>query len=353
MHLLFCSFQDLFALDVEPYRYSGVNMTGFRILNTENSQVTSIIEKWSMERLQAPPKPDSGLLDGFMTVSSLSVMVELCAQFNNLIWNYCLQPQAVRDESYGFLSLLKQSLIHLCWGCHTSKCSCHLGASCLCHSDLKLLWSEHTTSKSCSSHTGPNTTVFSRNFAKNVIPPETNRWRRKKEIRAQGGGLRCRNVWRRQGSTDELVKEDRIVQILSRCWACGRCSCLVWFQMGSTAGDSSNMLTADWKIVSSLWETDSPSFFFFRPLKRQKLLSSVSGLLSSSAVLLTLSPLCWGLWFNQYSFLTWDLKWPMCVITVPSPNKRPQQHLLSYSVSRCNEPESPVQLFWIMENNTP
>lgn len=61
-------FQDLFALDVEPYRYSGVNMTGFRILNTENSQVSSIIEKWSMERLQAPPKPDSGLLDGFMTV---------------------------------------------------------------------------------------------------------------------------------------------------------------------------------------------------------------------------------------------------------------------------------------------
>lgn len=60
--------QDLFALDVEPYRYSGVNMSGFRILNTENSQVSSIIEKWSMERLQAPPKPDSGLLDGFMTV---------------------------------------------------------------------------------------------------------------------------------------------------------------------------------------------------------------------------------------------------------------------------------------------
>lgn len=67
-HVLF-PLKDLFALDVEPYRYSGVNMTGFRILNTENSQVASIIEKWSMERLQAPPKPDSGLLDGFMTVS--------------------------------------------------------------------------------------------------------------------------------------------------------------------------------------------------------------------------------------------------------------------------------------------
>ena len=65
--------QDLFALDVEPYRFSGVNMTGFRILNTENSQVASITEKWSMERLQAPPKPDSGLLDGFMTVSHTNI----------------------------------------------------------------------------------------------------------------------------------------------------------------------------------------------------------------------------------------------------------------------------------------
>uniref|UniRef100_A0A670IJ84 Glutamate receptor n=1 Tax=Podarcis muralis TaxID=64176 RepID=A0A670IJ84_PODMU len=68
-HYIFTTL-DLFALDVEPYRYSGVNMTGFRILNTENSQVASIIEKWSMERLQAPPKPDSGLLDGFMTTDA-------------------------------------------------------------------------------------------------------------------------------------------------------------------------------------------------------------------------------------------------------------------------------------------
>ena len=75
-------FQDLFALDVEPYRYSGVNMTGFRILNTENSQVASIIEKWSMERLQAPPKPDSGLLDGFMTVSLMDESASVPISWN-------------------------------------------------------------------------------------------------------------------------------------------------------------------------------------------------------------------------------------------------------------------------------
>ncbi|KAM7420048.1 hypothetical protein PAMA_014656 [Pampus argenteus] len=77
-HYIFTTL-DLFALDVEPYRYSGVNMTGFRILNTENSQVASIIEKWSMERLQAPPKPDSGLLDGFMTEHSLQARTATAA----------------------------------------------------------------------------------------------------------------------------------------------------------------------------------------------------------------------------------------------------------------------------------
>ncbi|GAA6074855.1 glutamate receptor ionotropic, kainate 2 isoform X1, partial [Tachysurus ichikawai] len=73
-HYIFTTL-DLFALDMEPYRFSGVNMTGFRILNTESAQVSSIIEKWSMERLQAPPKPDSGLLDGFMTVADVGAKV--------------------------------------------------------------------------------------------------------------------------------------------------------------------------------------------------------------------------------------------------------------------------------------
>lgn len=55
------------AIDLEPYRFCGVNMTGFRILNVDNPQVASIVDKWSMER-QIPPKPDSGLLEGVMTV---------------------------------------------------------------------------------------------------------------------------------------------------------------------------------------------------------------------------------------------------------------------------------------------
>ncbi|XP_055500460.1 LOW QUALITY PROTEIN: glutamate receptor ionotropic, kainate 1 [Leucoraja erinacea] len=61
---------DLFALNLEPYRYSGVNMTGFRLLKIDNPHVAYIIEKWSMERLQAPPKPDSGLLDGMITTDA-------------------------------------------------------------------------------------------------------------------------------------------------------------------------------------------------------------------------------------------------------------------------------------------
>lgn len=62
--------KDLMAIDLEPYRFCGVNMTGFRILNVDNPQVASIVEKWSMER-QIPPKPDSGLLEGIMTVCAV------------------------------------------------------------------------------------------------------------------------------------------------------------------------------------------------------------------------------------------------------------------------------------------
>lgn len=93
-------FQDLFALDLEPYRYSGVNMTGFRLLNIDNPQVSSVIEKWSMERLQAPPKPETGLLDGMMTVSeralsTISARSIFCPQcwqkMGSALWSFsCL-----------------------------------------------------------------------------------------------------------------------------------------------------------------------------------------------------------------------------------------------------------------------
>uniref|UniRef100_A0A8C2AYT6 Glutamate receptor n=1 Tax=Cyprinus carpio TaxID=7962 RepID=A0A8C2AYT6_CYPCA len=63
------SVTDLMAINLEPYRFCGVNMTGFRILNVDNPQVASIVEKWSLER-QIPPKPDSGLLEGIMTTDA-------------------------------------------------------------------------------------------------------------------------------------------------------------------------------------------------------------------------------------------------------------------------------------------
>ncbi len=62
------SLQDLFALDLEPYRYSGVNMTGFRLLNVDDPWVASTMDRWAMERLQGP-KQESGLMDGIMTVN--------------------------------------------------------------------------------------------------------------------------------------------------------------------------------------------------------------------------------------------------------------------------------------------
>uniref|UniRef100_A0A3P8WSP9 Glutamate receptor n=1 Tax=Cynoglossus semilaevis TaxID=244447 RepID=A0A3P8WSP9_CYNSE len=60
---------DLFALDLEPYRYSGVNMTGFRLLNVDDPWVASTMDKWAVERLQGP-KQDSDLIDGIMTTDA-------------------------------------------------------------------------------------------------------------------------------------------------------------------------------------------------------------------------------------------------------------------------------------------
>lgn len=105
------------------------------------------------------------------------------------------------------------------------------------------------------------------------IPPETNKWRLGGD-HSTGGGLRCGTVWKGQRWRDELMKEDWIVQRLSRCWACGRSSCLAWFQLGSTGGESSNMLTADWKIVAYLWESHSPIFSVFGPFKEAEVAES-------------------------------------------------------------------------------
>ncbi|XP_061145491.1 glutamate receptor ionotropic, kainate 3 isoform X1 [Syngnathus typhle] len=67
-HYIFTTL-DLMAIDLEPYRFCGVNMTGFRILNVDNPLVSSIVDKWSAER-QMVPKPDSGLLEGIMTTDA-------------------------------------------------------------------------------------------------------------------------------------------------------------------------------------------------------------------------------------------------------------------------------------------
>ncbi|XP_026091409.1 glutamate receptor ionotropic, kainate 2-like isoform X2 [Carassius auratus] len=114
-HYIFTTL-DLFALDMEPYRFSGVNMTGFRILNTESPQVTSIIEKWSMERLQAPPKPDSGLLDGFMTTDAALMydavhVVAVAVQQSPQITVSSLQCNRHKPWRFGgrFISFIKEA----------------------------------------------------------------------------------------------------------------------------------------------------------------------------------------------------------------------------------------------------
>uniref|UniRef100_A0A8C3U8D3 Glutamate receptor n=1 Tax=Catharus ustulatus TaxID=91951 RepID=A0A8C3U8D3_CATUS len=107
---------DLFALDLEPYRYSGVNMTGFRLLNIENPHVSSVVDKWSMERLQAPPKPETGLLDGMMTTEAALMydavyMVAVASQRAAQMTVSSLQCHRHKPWRFGprFMNLIKEA----------------------------------------------------------------------------------------------------------------------------------------------------------------------------------------------------------------------------------------------------
>ncbi|NXI79075.1 GRIK1 protein, partial [Rhipidura dahli] len=107
---------DLFALDLEPYRYSGVNMTGFRLLNIDNPHVSSVVEKWSMERLQAPPKPETGLLDGTMTTEAALMydavyMVAVASQRAAQLTVSSLQCHRHKPWRFGprFMNLIKEA----------------------------------------------------------------------------------------------------------------------------------------------------------------------------------------------------------------------------------------------------
>uniref|UniRef100_A0A8C1QGD3 Glutamate receptor, ionotropic, kainate 1b n=1 Tax=Cyprinus carpio TaxID=7962 RepID=A0A8C1QGD3_CYPCA len=106
---------DLYALDLEPYRYSGVNMTGFRLLNIDNPHVASVVEKWSMERLQAPPKPETGLLDGMMTTEAALMydavyLVAAASQRASQITVSSLQCHRHKPWRFGsrFISMFKE-----------------------------------------------------------------------------------------------------------------------------------------------------------------------------------------------------------------------------------------------------
>ncbi|XP_030803974.1 glutamate receptor ionotropic, kainate 1 isoform X3 [Camarhynchus parvulus] len=107
---------DLFALDLEPYRYSGVNMTGFRLLNIDNPHVSAVVDKWSMERLQAPPRPDSGLRDGTMTTEAALMydavyMVAVASQRAAQITVSSLQCHRHKPWRFGprFMNLIKEA----------------------------------------------------------------------------------------------------------------------------------------------------------------------------------------------------------------------------------------------------
>ncbi|XP_023682004.1 glutamate receptor ionotropic, kainate 1 isoform X3 [Paramormyrops kingsleyae] len=107
---------DLFALDLQSYQYSGVNMTGFRLINMDSPRVASVVEKWSMERLQAPPKPESGLLDGMMTTKAALMydavsMVAVAVQRSTQMTVSSLQCHRHKPWRFGprFMNMFKEA----------------------------------------------------------------------------------------------------------------------------------------------------------------------------------------------------------------------------------------------------
>ncbi|KAA8586899.1 hypothetical protein FQN60_000735 [Etheostoma spectabile] len=105
---------DLFALDLEPYRYSGVNMTGFRLLNVDDPWVASTMDKWAMERLQGP-KQESGLMDGIMTTDAALMydavfMVAVASQRATQMTVSSLQCHRHKPWRFGprFMNLFKE-----------------------------------------------------------------------------------------------------------------------------------------------------------------------------------------------------------------------------------------------------
>ncbi|KAJ8266662.1 hypothetical protein GJAV_G00133190 [Gymnothorax javanicus] len=110
---------DMFALDLDPYRFSGVNMTGFRLLNMDNPYVASVMEKWSMEHLQASPRPLSGLRDGVMTTEAALMydavyMVAVAAQRYTQMTVSSLQCHRHKPWRFGprFMNLFKEAQWH-------------------------------------------------------------------------------------------------------------------------------------------------------------------------------------------------------------------------------------------------
>ncbi|MCJ8742461.1 hypothetical protein PDJAM_G00082400 [Pangasius djambal] len=107
---------DLFALDLEPYRYSGVNMTAFRLLNLENPNVASAVRKWSAEWQFAPYRPESSLMSGMMTTSAALMydavfMVAVASQRANQMTVSSLQCHRHKPWRYGprFMNLFKEA----------------------------------------------------------------------------------------------------------------------------------------------------------------------------------------------------------------------------------------------------
>uniref|UniRef100_A0A3B3ZQ89 Glutamate receptor n=1 Tax=Periophthalmus magnuspinnatus TaxID=409849 RepID=A0A3B3ZQ89_9GOBI len=94
----------------------GVNMTGFRLLNIDDPQVASVVERWAMERMQAPSKIENGMMEGMMTTEAALMydavyMVATASQRASQITVSSLQCHRHKPWRFGgrFMSMLKDA----------------------------------------------------------------------------------------------------------------------------------------------------------------------------------------------------------------------------------------------------
>uniref|UniRef100_A0A8C4QMV0 Glutamate receptor n=1 Tax=Eptatretus burgeri TaxID=7764 RepID=A0A8C4QMV0_EPTBU len=112
-HYIFTTL-DLFTLDLNQYRYSGVNITGFRLMSLDRPHVMFIKERWAMESLTSS-RSNSGVLGNMTTDAALMYdavhVVSVASQKSTQMTVSSLQCHRHKPWRFGerYMELIKEA----------------------------------------------------------------------------------------------------------------------------------------------------------------------------------------------------------------------------------------------------